>query len=133
MYSVLIIDDESLSRQTIKKLITQNIPKCSTIYEADNAANSVEIIEKLSPDLFDMISQMMTAGIIISTGAHAKGKVWEQRLHRVKKQTFAIDGKKLLEKRKRNYFNIRATRFSPAMLQVSARIQKILRKRLAYI
>lgn len=51
MYSVLIIDDESLTRQTIKKLITQNIPKCSTIYEADNASNSVEIIEKFSPDI----------------------------------------------------------------------------------
>ena len=51
MYSVLIIDDESLTRQTIKKLITQSIPQCSTIYEADNAANSAEIIEKFSPDI----------------------------------------------------------------------------------
>ena len=50
-----------------------------------------------------------------------------------KKQTFAIDGKELLEKRKSNDFDISAKRLSSAMLQVSVRIQKAQRKRPAYL
>lgn len=36
-------------------------------------------------DFFDMIHQMMTAGIIISPASKTKDEIREQRLHRIKK------------------------------------------------
>ncbi len=57
MYSILIIDDEALTRQTIKKIITDKLPQCSMLLEAGNTAVAAEIIEAYSPDI--IISDIM--------------------------------------------------------------------------
>ncbi|WP_316786722.1 LytR/AlgR family response regulator transcription factor [Pedobacter frigiditerrae] len=50
MWKTIIIDDEQLARQRIKRLLTQ-YDEIEIIAEAENGAEGLEIIESLKPDL----------------------------------------------------------------------------------
>jgi two-component system, LytTR family, response regulator len=78
---VLIIDDERLARNELKKLL-QDFPTIEIIGEAANADEGIEKIESLSPDLifldiqmpgktgFDMLAELDSAPHVIFTTAY---------------------------------------------------------------
>ena len=57
MHKALIIDDERLARNELKKLL-QDFPEIEVIGEATNADEGIEKIESLSPDLIFLDIQM---------------------------------------------------------------------------
>ena len=57
MQKALIIDDERLARNELKKLL-QDFPEVEVIGEAANANEGIEKIENLSPDLIFLDIQM---------------------------------------------------------------------------
>src|SRR6476660_6994991 len=81
MHRALIIDDERLARNELKKLL-QDFPEVEVIGEAANANEGIEKIESLSPDLvfldiqmpgktgFDMLSELERAPHVIFTTAY---------------------------------------------------------------
>ncbi len=78
---VLLIDDERLARNELKKLL-QDFPEIEVIGEAANADEGIEKIESLNPDLifldiqmpgktgFDMLAQLDMAPDVIFTTAY---------------------------------------------------------------
>ncbi len=78
---VLLIDDERLARNELKKLL-QDFPEIEVIGEAANADEGIEKIESLNPDLifldiqmpgktgFDMLAQLNSAPDVIFTTAY---------------------------------------------------------------
>src|SRR6187401_2597390 len=81
MQKAIIIDDERLARNELKKLL-QDFPEVEVIGEAANANEGIEKIESLSPDLvfldiqmpgktgFDMLTQLERAPHVIFTTAY---------------------------------------------------------------
>jgi two-component system LytT family response regulator len=81
MQKALIIDDERLARNELKKLLLE-FPEIEVIGEAANAAEGLEKIENLSPDLifldiqmpgktgFDMLTELDHAPHVIFTTAY---------------------------------------------------------------
>ena len=81
MHKALIIDDERLARNELKKLL-QDFPEIEVIGEATNANEGIEKIESLSPDLifldvqmpgktgFDMLCELERAPHVIFTTAY---------------------------------------------------------------
>jgi two-component system, LytTR family, response regulator len=81
MHKALIIDDERLARNELKKLL-QDFPEVEVIGEAANANEGIEKIEDLSPDLvfldiqmpgktgFDMLTELEKAPHVIFTTAY---------------------------------------------------------------
>jgi two-component system LytT family response regulator len=81
MQKVLIIDDERLARNELKKLL-QDFPEIEVVGEAANADEGLEKIETLSPDLifldiqmpgktgFDMLTELEKAPHVIFTTAY---------------------------------------------------------------
>src|ERR1700709_859946 len=81
MHKALIIDDERLARNELKKLL-QDFPEVEVIGEAANANEGIEKIESLSPDLifldiqmpgktgFDMLTELERAPHVIFTTAY---------------------------------------------------------------
>ena len=81
MHKALIIDDERLARNELKKLL-QDFPEVEVIGEAANANEGIEKIENLSPDLifldiqmpgktgFDMLLELERAPHVIFTTAY---------------------------------------------------------------
>ena len=81
MYKAIIIDDERLARNELKKLL-QDFPEVEVVGEAANADEGIEKIENLSPDLvfldiqmpgktgFDMLSELDKAPHVIFTTAY---------------------------------------------------------------
>ena len=51
MYSVLVIDDEKLTRQTIIKILNENFPECNDIYQAENAPEGIDKIKEFNPNI----------------------------------------------------------------------------------
>ena len=81
MHKVIIIDDERLARNELKKLLLE-FPEIEVIGEATNATEGLEKIESLSPDLvfldiqmpgktgFDMLTELDSAPHVIFTTAY---------------------------------------------------------------
>ncbi len=81
MYKAIIIDDERLARNELKKLL-QDFPEVEIVGEAANAAEGIEKIESLSPDLifldiqmpgktgFDMLCEVERSPHVIFTTAY---------------------------------------------------------------
>lgn len=81
MHKAVIIDDERLARAELKKLL-QDFPEVEVVGEASNAAEGLEKIESLSPDLifldiqmpgktgFDMLTELERAPHVIFTTAY---------------------------------------------------------------
>lgn len=81
MHKAVIIDDERLARNELKKLL-QDFPEVEVIGEAANATEGIEKIESLSPDLifldiqmpgktgFDMLQELDRAPHVIFTTAY---------------------------------------------------------------
>jgi len=81
MQKAVIIDDERLARNELKKLLL-DFPEIEVIGEAANAAEGLEKIENLSPDLifldiqmpgktgFDMLQELEKAPHVIFTTAY---------------------------------------------------------------
>jgi len=81
MQKALIIDDERLARNELKKLLLE-FPEIEVVGEAANAAEGLEKIESLSPDLifldiqmpgktgFDMLTELDSAPQVIFTTAY---------------------------------------------------------------
>src|SRR6476659_5832803 len=81
MIKAVLIDDERLARNELKKLLI-DFPEIEVIGEATNAAEGVEAIENLQPDLifldiqmpgktgFDMLSELEKAPHVIFTTAY---------------------------------------------------------------
>lgn len=81
MFKAIIIDDERLARNELKKLL-QDFPEVEIIGEATNADEGIEKIESLSPDLvfldiqmpgktgFDMLCEVEKAPNVIFTTAY---------------------------------------------------------------
>src|ERR1700754_378148 len=81
MIRAVIIDDERLARNELKKLLL-DFPEIEVIAEAANAAEGVEKIDSLNPDLifldiqmpgktgFDMLSELERAPNVIFTTAY---------------------------------------------------------------
>src|ERR1700684_3412811 len=81
MIRAIIIDDESLARNELKKLLL-DFPEIAVIAEAANAAEGVEKIDSLNPDLifldiqmpgktgFDMLAELDKAPDVIFTTAY---------------------------------------------------------------
>jgi two-component system, LytTR family, response regulator len=81
MHKAVIIDDERLARTELKKLL-QDFPEVEVIGEASNAAEGLEKIESLNPDLifldiqmpgktgFDMLTELERAPHVIFTTAY---------------------------------------------------------------
>ncbi len=81
MFKAIIIDDERLARNELKKLL-QDFPEVEIIGEAANADEGIEKIETLSPDLvfldiqmpgktgFDMLCELEKAPMVIFTTAY---------------------------------------------------------------
>lgn len=81
MIRAIIIDDERLARNELKKLL-MDFPEIEVIAEAANAAEGVEKIDSLNPDLifldiqmpgktgFDMLSELERAPNVIFTTAY---------------------------------------------------------------
>ena len=81
MQKAVIIDDERLARNELKKLLL-DFPEIEVIGEAANAAEGLEKIENLSPDLifldiqmpgktgFDMLTELERAPHVIFTTAY---------------------------------------------------------------
>jgi len=81
MHKAIIIDDERLARNELKKLLS-DFPEIEVIGEAANAAEGIEKIESLSPDLifldiqmpgktgFDMLMELERAPHVIFTTAY---------------------------------------------------------------
>lgn len=81
MHKALIIDDERLARNELKKML-QDFPEVEVIGEAANAAEGIDKIENLSPDLifldiqmpgktgFDMLMELDKAPHVIFTTAY---------------------------------------------------------------
>jgi two-component system LytT family response regulator len=81
MYKALIIDDERLARNELKKLL-QGFPEVEVIGEATNADEGIEKVDLLSPDLifldiqmpgktgFDMLTELDRAPHVIFTTAY---------------------------------------------------------------
>ncbi len=81
MYRAIIIDDERLARNELKKLL-QDFPQVEVIDEAANASEGIEKIDALNPDLvfldiqmpgktgFDMLQELEKAPHVIFTTAY---------------------------------------------------------------
>lgn len=81
MHKAIIIDDERLARNELKKLLS-DFPEVEVIGEAANAAEGIEKIESLMPDLifldiqmpgktgFDMLTELEKAPHVIFTTAY---------------------------------------------------------------
>jgi two-component system LytT family response regulator len=81
MIKAIIIDDERLARNELKKLLL-DFPEIEVIAEAANASEGVEKIDSLNPDLifldiqmpgktgFDMLSELERAPNVIFTTAY---------------------------------------------------------------
>jgi two-component system, LytTR family, response regulator len=81
MHKAVIIDDERLARNELKKLL-QDFPEIEVIGEASNAVEGIERIESLGPDLifldiqmpgktgFDMLADLDKAPHVIFTTAY---------------------------------------------------------------
>src|SRR6478736_6596011 len=81
MHKAIIIDDERLARNELKKLLG-DFPEVEVIGEAANAAEGIEKIESLMPDLifldiqmpgktgFDMLTELEKAPHVIFTTAY---------------------------------------------------------------
>ena len=81
MYKAIIIDDERLARNELKKLL-QDFPQVEVVDEAANAAEGIEKIDLLNPDLifldiqmpgktgFDMLQDLDKAPHVIFTTAY---------------------------------------------------------------
>lgn len=81
MHKAIIIDDERLARTELKKLLS-DFPEVEVIGEAANAAEGIEKIESLMPDLvfldiqmpgktgFDMLAELEKAPHVIFTTAY---------------------------------------------------------------
>src|ERR1700689_1847100 len=81
MHKAIIIDDERLARNELKKLL-QEFPEVEVIGEAANANEGIEKIESLNPDLifldiqmpgktgFDMLAELEKAPNVIFTTAY---------------------------------------------------------------
>ncbi|MFT3682924.1 MAG: response regulator [Ferruginibacter sp.] len=81
MQRAIIIDDERLARNELKKLL-QDFPEVEVIDEAANASEGIEKIEALNPDLifldiqmpgktgFDMLEELDRAPYVIFTTAY---------------------------------------------------------------
>lgn len=81
MHKAIIIDDERLARNELKKLLLE-FPEVEVIGEAANASEGIEKIESLSPDLifldiqmpgktgFDMLCELEKAPHVIFTTAY---------------------------------------------------------------
>src|SRR6187200_2035865 len=81
MHKAIIIDDERLARNELKKLLSE-FPEVEVIGEAANAAEGIEKIESLMPDLifldiqmpgktgFDMLMELEKAPHVIFTTAY---------------------------------------------------------------
>src|SRR6187551_4032785 len=81
MHRAIIIDDERLARNELKKLL-QEFPEVEVIAEAANANEGIDKIESLNPDLvfldiqmpgksgFDMLTQLERAPHIIFVTAY---------------------------------------------------------------
>ena len=81
MIKAIIIDDERLARNELKKLL-MDFPEIEVIAEAANASEGVEKIDSLNPDLifldiqmpgktgFDMLSELERAPNVIFTTAY---------------------------------------------------------------
>ena len=81
MIKAIIIDDERLARNELRKLL-QDFPEIEVIAEAANAAEGLERIENLSPDLvfldiqmpgktgFDLLAELDRAPNVIFTTAY---------------------------------------------------------------
>ncbi|MFT3979645.1 MAG: LytTR family transcriptional regulator DNA-binding domain-containing protein [Ferruginibacter sp.] len=81
MHKAIIIDDERLARNELKKLLS-DFPEVEVIGEAANAAEGIEKIEGLMPDLvfldiqmpgktgFDMLAELEKAPHVIFTTAY---------------------------------------------------------------
>ena len=81
MYKAVIIDDERLARNELKKML-QDFPEVEVIGEAANAKEGVEKVESLNPDLifldiqmpgktgFDMLCELERSPHVIFTTAY---------------------------------------------------------------
>jgi two-component system LytT family response regulator len=81
MHRAIIIDDERLARNELRKLL-QDFPQIEVIEEAANAAEGIEKIDALNPDLvfldiqmpgktgFDMLQELERAPHVIFTTAY---------------------------------------------------------------
>lgn len=52
MYTLLVADDENLERQAIKKIVEIYCPKITTVLEAENGIDALDIYNKQHPDIF---------------------------------------------------------------------------------
>lgn len=50
-YKVIIIDDELPIRKSLTKIITQRIPECRIVAEAENGSDGIEMINEHNPDI----------------------------------------------------------------------------------
>jgi two-component system LytT family response regulator len=81
MIKAVLIDDERLARTELRKLLSE-FPDIEVVGEAANAAEGIEVIENLQPDLvfldiqmpgktgFDMLSELEKAPHVIFTTAY---------------------------------------------------------------
>ncbi|MEO7801417.1 MAG: response regulator [Ginsengibacter sp.] len=81
MHKAVIIDDERLARNELKKLL-QDFPEVEVVGEAANANEGIDLIENLSPDLvfldiqmpgktgFDMLTELERAPHVIFVTAY---------------------------------------------------------------
>jgi DNA-binding LytR/AlgR family response regulator len=78
MQKALIIDDERLARNELKKLLLE-FPEIEVVGEAANAAEGLEKIENLSPDLIFL--DIQNRALIIHANAHDQVQGLTERNH----------------------------------------------------
>ncbi len=82
-YSVIIIDDERLAREEVKRCLA-NFPEFNIVGEADNAADGKQLIEAKNPQVvfldiqmpeksgFDLLDELTTVPEIVFTTAYSE-------------------------------------------------------------
>jgi two-component system LytT family response regulator len=108
MIRAVIVDDERLARNELRKLLTDH-PHIEVIGEAANADEAIEVIEKLSPDLifldiqmpgktgFDLLTEMQKTPEVIFTTAYDEFALKAFEVNALDYLLKPIDPKRLLD------------------------------------
>lgn len=108
MVRAVIVDDERLARNELRKLLTEH-PHIEVIGEAANADEAIEVIEKLSPDLifldiqmpgktgFDLLTEMQKTPEVIFTTAYDEFALKAFEVNALDYLLKPIDPKRLLD------------------------------------